>query len=249
MNCFSIWHFERFSSQFGKWFIRRGSVGVCLAIALAFIPTPSWADSSEKAFLQLLDTLPSGLKTTLNACAKNKHVNLAAGADEDGSVICNDGRRDYPAQYEAYLTANGDLLAAEILLAIRQLVQEGALSLEEISAVLSQPGEAEKLRQEMVGDIKAAINAALGHEKPTPKITQRLTKQAMQQVMPMLQSPTRLQNLFGSGNQYAQVVENFCTPAGVSVSQAKWLIPGLIPAQLYAICAQEANLVEAWLGD
>ena len=233
----------------GKWFARWGAVGICLAISLAFIPTLSRADSSEKAFLQLLDTLPSDLKTTLNACAKNKHVNLAAGPDQDGSVICNDGWRDYPAQYEAYLTANGDLLAAEILLAIRLLVQQGEISLEDISAALSQPGEAAKFRQEMVKDIKASIDVALGHEKPTSKITQRLTNQAMQQVMPMLESPTRLQNLFGSGNQYAQVVENFCTPEGISVSQAKWLIPGLIPAQLYAICAQEANLVEAWLGD
>ncbi len=61
----------------------------------------------------------SDIQTTLNACAKQGGVNLAAGADRDGSIICGNGWRKSPIKFTTYVSTLTDLHSAAFLLAFR----------------------------------------------------------------------------------------------------------------------------------
>ncbi|NJR40852.1 MAG: hypothetical protein HC781_20940 [Leptolyngbyaceae cyanobacterium CSU_1_4] len=50
--------------------------------------------------------------------------------------------------------------------------------------------------------------------------------------------------LVGTTEQYGQVVSNFCSTPGMSITQAQQTIPGLSSIQLYAVCVQESGLAE-----
>jgi hypothetical protein len=66
----------------------------------------------------------------------------------------------------------------------------------------------------------------------------------MQQTSLFLREPARLDALFGTKEEYSRISQNFCTPPGMPAAQAMRLAPKLLPAQIYAICLQEAGFAE-----
>ncbi|MBW4488746.1 MAG: hypothetical protein KME12_13240 [Trichocoleus desertorum ATA4-8-CV12] len=179
------------------------------------------------------------IQQVLNACSQQGSVNLSAGADQDGSVICADGARNSAVRFNDYVSTVSDFLSASFLVGVR-------------AALNSYPGA----QMDMVtsylatADGKASLQEALTNAITTsglvPPNSQKsvtlLVDRVMQRSLPILQSTGKFNNLFGSTEQYRQVADKFCKPPGLTIEQAKGLVPQLDTVQIYAICVQESGL-------
>ncbi len=175
------------------------------------------------------------------ACEHQQGVNLAAGADKDGSVICGNGWRKSPVKYTAYLDFATHLLSASFLVGLKAGLQENPDFKPEAAATLFNSPEVIKSLREAV---RAGILSSDMLTKGSTQSVTLLTDRVMQQTTPFLRDPARLNDLFGTKEEYSRIAQNFCTPPGMPFAQALRLAPKLLPAQIYAICLQEAGLVE-----
>jgi hypothetical protein len=189
-----------------------------------------------------LETMFSPEMQVLNrACQQQGGVNLAAGADKDGSVICGNGWRKSPAQYAVYLDFATQWLAAGFLAGLQAGLQSNpGLKLESAAAFLNSPEVVKTLREA----VRTGIISSEMLAKGSPQSVTLLTERVMQQVNPFLREPVRLNTLFGTEEEYSRIAQNFCKPSGMSIAQATRLVPSLLPVQVYAICLQEAGVVE-----
>lgn len=204
--------------------------------ALAATPA-SLADSP--AAQKLNKMFSPKIQQVLNTCGQQGSVNLSAGADKDGSVICANGDKNSPVKFNDYVSTVSDFLSASFLVGVR-------------AALNSYPGA----QMEMVtsylttADGKASLQEALTNAITTsglvPPNSQKsvtfLVDRVMQRSLPILQSTGKFSNLLGSTAQYRQVADKFCKPPGMTVEQAKGLAPQLDAVQIYAICIQESGL-------
>jgi len=222
------------------------SLSQTLSLALFFnLPLQAQPKSPQpSAATQDLNRMFSlDIQKTLNACTEQKLVNIAAGADGDGSVICGNGFRNSSVQFTNYMNTSSDFLAAGFLV--------GFLTAYKNDSSLTPPEKAQMLALFLTPSGKTFLRQMLEQELTESEIVVKgstqslslLVNDIMQRSLPILKNQGRLENLLGTPNQYKLVVEKFCTSPGMSVAQAKTLMPGLSSIQLYSICIQESGIV------
>nr|WP_290226763.1 hypothetical protein [Trichocoleus desertorum] len=234
-------------SALARW--GRGAWGGMAIATLGTMVSLSFASTATAATPASLADSPAAQKLNkmfspkiqqvLNACSQQGSVNLSAGADQDGSVICANGSRNSAVRFNEYVSTVSDFLSASFLVGVR-------------AALNSYPGA----QMDMVtsylatADGKASLQEALTNAITTsglvPPTSQKsvtlLVDRVMQRSLPILQSTGKFNNLFGSTEQYRQVADKFCKPPGLTIEQAKGLVPQLDTVQIYAICVQESGL-------
>jgi hypothetical protein len=227
--------------------------GIAMSLGMVLYALPSLAQParpvrplrttppSSAANQRLMQMFSLEIQQTLNACSNQDGVNLAAGADRDESVICGDKSRNSPVTFNNYVNTLSDVLAAGGLIGFRTALKLDAnVNPSQVAEVLSSREGATLIRGTLQKEL-ATLN--LVPRGSTASIN-FLVDRVMQRLTPVLQDPSRLNNLLGTSTQYTQVVENFCNPPGMSLSQIRMLVPGLKPVQVYSICVQESGLAD-----
>ncbi|MBW4516154.1 MAG: hypothetical protein KME11_13150 [Timaviella obliquedivisa GSE-PSE-MK23-08B] len=201
---------------------------------------PPQANSSP-ALQKLMMMFSPDIKTTLNACREQGGVDLAAGAQADGSVLCANGEPKAAVPYDNYLSTVSDVAAAVGLVGLKTVIAGNpSISPEMMVSFLTSPNGAATL--------KNAVQTAIARSSlipiASPESTTLLADQIIGRLVPTLESTNNLTNLVGTTEQYGQVVSNFCSTPGMSITQAQQTIPGLSSVQLYAVCVQESGLAD-----
>jgi hypothetical protein len=196
---------------------------------------------TSPALQKLMTMFSADIKTTLNACREQGGVNLAAGAQADGSVLCANGETKAAIPYDNYLSTVSDVAAAVSLVGLKTVIASNpSISPEMVVTFLTSPNGTAVLKNA----VQTAIVRSSIIPVASPESTTVLAEQIIGRLVPTLQSTNNLTNLVGTTEQYGQVVSNFCSTPGMSVVQAQQTIPGLSPIQLYAVCVQESGLAE-----
>lgn len=199
-------------------------------------PAPSPASDSVQRLAQMFS---AEIQSTLSACWNRGKVDLAAGASRDGSVICGDGAPEGAIAYTAYVSTVSDILAASGLVGFRTVTTSNPqVNPQSISSFLSSSQGTTLLRQ----TVQLAITQSQLLPAEATESNTILTDRVMERLVPNLQNPSVLDGLLGNDEQYAQVVSHFCTAPGMSVDEAKTLVPDLNSLQLYAICIHESGV-------
>jgi hypothetical protein len=238
-------------------FVRRlGSVcgiGLSSLVWLSFSSLPAIAQLSPPSNLNTLQNSPASqrllemfsteIRNTIAACANQGKVDLTAGAGSNGAVICGDGTQS-DISYTSYLNTISDILAASGLVGFRTVIEaDPRVTPEMLVMVFSTP--------EGTATFYNAIQSVIVQSQLLPAnaedSTALLANEVVGKLRNSLQSPANLEGLLGTAEQYAQVVDSFCTAPGMSVDQAQQQTPGLTPIQLYAICVQESGLADEML--
>lgn len=192
-------------------------------------------DSSLRRLTQMFSP---DIQNTMNACWEQGRVNLAAGAAQNGTLICGDGSSNTGVGYDTYLATVSDLLTASSLVGFRTVTETNpSINPQMLTTFLSSAEGVATLR----GAVQTAITQSGLLPAQATDSTALLTDQVMEKLLPNLQDSNRIESLLGSTEQYSRVVQNFCTAPGMSVDQAKALVPDLSTIQLYAICIQESG--------
>lgn len=193
------------------------------------------------ALQKLMMMFSTEIKTTLNACREQGGVNLAAGAQADGSVLCANGEPKATVPYDNYLSTVSDVATAVSLVGLKTVIASNPnISPEMVVTFLTSPNGTAVLKNA----VQSAIARSSLTPTASPESTTLLANQIIGRLVPTLESTNNLTNLVGTTEQYGQVVSNFCSTPGMSVAQAQQTIPGLSPVQLYAVCVQESGLAE-----
>jgi hypothetical protein len=210
-------------------------LGSLFPVVAAEPPQPA----SSPALQKLMMMFSTDIKTTLNACREQGGVDLAAGAQADGSVLCANGEPRATVPYDNYLSTVSDMAAAVGLVGLKTMIAGNpSVSPEMVATFLSSP--------DGTAALKNAVQSAIARSSlipvASPESTTLLAEQIIGRLAPTLQSTNNLTTLVGTTEQYGQVVSNFCSTPGMSVAQAQQTIPGLSSIQLYAVCVQESGL-------
>lgn len=193
------------------------------------------------ALQKLMMMFSTDIKTTLNACREQGGVNLAAGAQADGSVLCTNGEPKAAIPYDSYLSTVSDVATAVSLVGLKTVITGNpSISPEMVVTFLTSPNGTAVLKNA----VQTAIARSSLIPMASPESATLLADQIIGRLVPTLTSTNNLANLVGTTEQYSQVVSNFCKTPGMSVAQAQQTIPGLSPIQLYAVCVQESGLAE-----
>ncbi len=206
-------------------------------------PVQSSALSAE----QKLDRMfSSDIRTTLNSCVKQGGVNLAAGADRDGSIICGNGWRKSPVKFTSYVNTLTDFETAGLLLGFQAGVKSSPNYKPELLTTFMNSFEASgKLRQAVQGFVTVAVVKPGILPKGSTQSASFLTDRILQRSRPFLQNSSKFENLLGTSDEYVAITNNFCTAPGMTTAQAKKLTPNLDSVQMFAICFQEAGIGDA----
>jgi hypothetical protein len=180
------------------------------------------------------------VRAIMNACDRQGEVNLMAGADRDGSVICNNGSRKSSVQYADYSEFVTDLLTAFLIGGMRAGMSELTASsgkpeagkLEAVKAIINAPETREKLGK----NLQAMWRSETGTNLPG-----EFRDRILQKTYAIFNDPQKLTSLLGTGAEYNLVVENFCSPKGQTLKAAKQIVPKLNAVQMYSICIHEAG--------
>ncbi len=202
--------------------------------------------STRSAEQKLARMFSSEIRTTLNACVRQGGVNLAAGADRDGSIICGNGWRNSPVKFTTYVNTLTDFETAGVLLGFQAGVKSSSnYKPELLTAFMNSFETSGKLRQAVQGFVTIAVVKPGLLPKGSTQSASFLTDRILQRSRPFLQNSTKFENLTGTSDEYGVIAENFCAAPGMSTTQAKKLAPTLDPVQMYAICFQEAGIGDA----
>jgi hypothetical protein len=179
------------------------------------------------------------IRKTLEACGEKGGVNLAAGADKDGSVICAAGDRNTSTAYQDYLATFSDFVSAGFLVGFRTALKSSpSTKPEAISAKLSGT-QGQALLKELLSTALATNQVFANYSAESKTL---LLDEVLKRTQPTLQDPKAIEGLIGTSEQYAQAVKVFCNPPGTSASGAQAKVPGLSSVQLYSICIEAAGL-------
>jgi hypothetical protein len=209
-------------------------------------PAPSAAPAAAPAqtpvtpaMQKLLAMFSPEIKATLNACREQGGVNLAAGAQTDGAVLCANGETRAEIPYDTYLTTVSDMAAAVSLVGLRTVISTNSgVSADRVVNFLASPDGTALLQKAVQNAIaRSSLLPVSSGESAT-----LLADQVIGRLVPTMQSTNNLVDLVGTTEQYGQVVTNFCNLPGMSVAEAQQAVPGLSPIQLYAVCVQESGL-------
>ncbi len=205
-------------------------------------PVQSSALSAE----QKLDRMfSSDIRTTLNSCVKQGGVNLAAGADRDGSIICGNGWRKSPVKFTTYVNTLTDFETAGVLLGFQAGVKSSPnYKPELLTAFMNSFETSGKLRQAVQGFVTIAVVKPGLLPKDSTQSASFLTDRILQRSRPFLQNSTKFENLLGTSDEYAAITDNFCAAPGMTTAQAKKLTSNLDSVQMFAICFQEAGIAD-----
>lgn len=225
--------------------------GAVPALLSMLLPQPALAETGAEpeppesaATERLFDMFAAEIQTTVNACAEQGKVNLAAGEAGDGSVLCGDGSSDADVTYASYVDTVSDILVASSLVGFRAVAaSDPRIPPSAINMFLADARGTELLRT----SIGNAIGRSQLFASNSPESNFILTNEVVDRLRLTLQDISGLENLLGTTDQYGQVVDNFCSSPGMSVNQAKTLVPGLNSVQLYAICVEESGITEELL--
>jgi hypothetical protein len=233
---------QRISSSFALCgFLALGSFLPAIAAETTPAATPSAPPATSPALQKLMTMFSAEIKTTLNACREQGGVNLAAGAQADGSVLCANGEPKTAVPYDSYLSTVTDMTTAVSLVGLKTVIATNPnVTPEMIVTFLSSPNGVAVLQ----GAVQSAIAQSSLFPAASPESTTLLANQVIERLVPTMQSTNNLASLVGTTEQYGQVVSNFCSTPGMSIAQAQQTIPGLSPVQLYAVCVQESGLAE-----
>jgi hypothetical protein len=206
-------------------------------------PVQSSALSAE----QKLDRMfSSDIRTTLNSCVKQGGVNLAAGADRDGSIICGNGWRKSPVKFTSYVNTLTDFETAGLLLGFQAGVKSSPNYKPELLTTFMNSFEASgNLRQAVQGFVTVAVVRPGILPKGSTQSASFLMDRILQRSRPFLQNSTKFENLTGTSDEYGVIAENFCTAPGMTTAQAKKFAPNLNSVQMFAICFQESGIADA----
>ena len=206
-------------------------------------PVQSSALSAE----QKLDRMfSSDIRTTLNSCVKQGGVNLAAGADRDGSIICGNGWRKSPVKFTSYVNTLTDFETAGLLLGFQAGVKSSPNYKPELLTTFMNSFEASgNLRQAVQGFVTVAVVRPGILPKGSTQSASFLMDRILQRSRPFLQNSTKFENLTGTSDEYGVIAENFCTAPGMTTAQAKKFAPNLDSVQMFAICFQESGIADA----
>lgn len=203
---------------------------------------PATAIESESA-QRLMQMFSPEIQATLNACREQGQVNLAAGAGENGAVVCGDGTVQAEVPLQTYLSIASDFLAASALLGLRQqMAITPQLTPEQLYAILS---TAEG--KSMIQDAVVAALVQSGMIVNSSDTATLLSNQVMDKLLPTMDQTNNLRTLLGTEAQYKQIVQGFCTAPGMPIDQAQQQT-SLSPVQLYAICIQESGMMDEVIG-
>jgi len=190
------------------------SLSQMLSLALLFHPSPSQAQpklASEiaKATQRLNQMFSADIQKTLNACSEQGMVNIAAGADQDGSVICTNGFRNSAVQFTDYMNTISDFMAAGFLAGFRTAYKANN-SLKppqkaQMLALFASPAGTKFVQQLLEQQLGESQLIA----KDSPQSLSFLTNSIVQRSLPTLTNQDSLENLLGTPNQYNLVVDNF----------------------------------------
>lgn len=207
-------------------------------------PVQSSALSAE----QKLDRMfSSDIGTTLNSCVKQGGVNLAAGADRDGSIICGNGWRKSPVKFTSYVNTMTDFDTALILLGFQAGMKSNPnYKPELLSKVVNYLETSGKLQQAIKDFVAVAVVKPGLLPKGSTQSANFLTDRILKRSRPFLQNSTKFETLIGTSDEYTVITDNFCTAPGMNPAQAKKLAPNLDSVQMFAICFQEAGAVDAF---
>jgi hypothetical protein len=215
--------------------------GLFPAVAAEPPSTEPSQTSTSPALQKLMTMFSADIKTMLNACREQGGVNLAAGAQADGSVLCANGEPKAAIPYDNYLSTVSDVAAAVSLVGLKTVIAGNpSISPEMVVTFLTSPNGTTVLKDA----VQTAIARSSLIPTASPESTTLLAEQIIGRLVPTLHSTNNLTNLVGTTEQYSQVVSNFCSTPGMSVTQAQQTIPGLSAIQLYAVCVQESGLAE-----
>ena len=202
-------------------------------------PVPPSVLSAEQKLSQMFS---SDIQATLNSCVKQGGVNLAAGADRDGSIICGNGWRKSPVKFTTYVSTLTDFGAACLLLGIQAgLKSSSHYKPELLIPVLDSLEKSSELRQMVQGLV---VDLGLLSKGSTQSV-RFLTERILQRSRPFLKDSTKFENLTGTSDEYAAINANFCTAPGMTTAQAKKIAPNLDSVQMFAICLKEAGIPDA----
>jgi hypothetical protein len=202
-------------------------------------PAPQLRDSP--GMQKLMSMFSEDIKATLNACRQQGGVNLAAGAQANGSVLCANGEAQANTPYDNYLTTVADVMAAMSLVGLKTVMASNPnVTPEMMVTFLSSPNGSTMLRS----GLQSAIARSQFLPTESTESIKILVEQVLGRLVPTMQSTNNLTQLVGTTEQYGQVVSSFCTTPGMSIAQAQQTIPGLSSIQLYAVCVQESGLAQ-----
>lgn len=217
------------------------SVGAVLSVGfwLPAFAAPQNPIESSQAAQKLNEMFSQEIQQVLNSCANEGSVNLGAGPDRDGSVVCGDGTRNSTTQFNDYVATVSDFLSASFLIGVQAALKAYPDFKPEMVAMFANDPQGRASLEEA---LTSAITSSGMVPKDSPKSVSFLTDKVLERSLPILKNPAVFSNLLGNSQQYAQVASKFCTAPGMSVAQAKTVFPGLNSVQLYAICIQESGL-------
>jgi hypothetical protein len=215
-----------------------------LSFTLLLRPSPAVAGSlqvAQSAAAQRLGQMFSPeIQATINACAEQGRVDLASGANPDGSVTCADGSTNPDISYSGYVDTISNILTASVLVGIKAAAASDPRVTPELLASFLLNSQGQEF-------LRSGIQTAITQNQLLPadatESVSLLTDAVVEKLTATLQTPSNLTTLLGTSEQYIQVVSNFCTSPGMSVPQTQAIVP-LSPVQLYAICIQESGVTD-----
>lgn len=202
--------------------------------------SPQAAQAQDSpAVVRLTKMFSRDIRATMVACEQRGGVNLAAGTDRDGSVICGNGWRKSPVKYADYLDMMTDFLGASFLTGVRGGLQANSdLKPEVLQQLLATPEGVQGMRTAF----EQSIAGTHVLSKNSPKSLTILSNRVIERILPIMRDPAKLKGLLGTSEEYGKIAQNFCLSSGMSMKQAKTLTPNLNSVQIYAICLHEAGL-------
>jgi hypothetical protein len=223
------------------------SLSQMLSLALLFHPLPSLAQAKPKPQTPSTgwnNMFSPDIQSILNACTEQGMVDIAAGGDKDGSVICGNGFRDSSVKFNDFLNTFSDLMAGAFVVGMRTAyINDNKLTREQKAQMLAM-----FVSPSGTAMIQRLLEQQLANLPLLPKNSARspavLASNIVQRVVPILQNQNNFENFLGTPQQQQVVKEKFCTPPGMPISQAQKLVPGFSSIQLYAVCVQGSGVAD-----
>ena len=176
------------------------------------------------------------IQSTLSACTAQGGVDLAASVSNTNSLACGDGST-VEVSYASYLDTTSNFFAASLLLGMSAAaVDEPRITPGAVGQFLTSDGS-DVIRQ----GLQRAI-ADSPFISSSPASVDLLVEAIVQRATDTLDNLDRFTTLLGTPEQSNLVVTSFCTPPGMSATEAQTAVPELSLVQLYAICLHQAGL-------
>ncbi|NJR38970.1 MAG: hypothetical protein HC781_09215 [Leptolyngbyaceae cyanobacterium CSU_1_4] len=159
--------------------------------------------NSSPALQKLMMMFSTEIKTTLNACREQGGVDLAAGAQVDGSVLCANGEPKATIPYDNYLNTVSDVAAAVGLVGLKTVITGNpSVSPEMMVTFLTSPNGIEAL--------KNAVQTAIARSSLIPIASPESTTVLAEQII------GRLHSSGNPANRSSSCISAGCRPSRIA---------------------------------